>query len=278
MNRNGIVHYPYDEMNTLLLPITFGCSYNKCAFCSMYKDEKYSEVPISDVEMQLIHGYAYTEKVFLTGADPMAIGFNKMKQLLDMIHMYLPYCACVASYGSIKSISKYSIDELSFLHDAGLRLLYIGFETGKDEVLKLMNKGHTVNEAIKQARRLNEARLPFNTIIMYGIAGKGESVDNGIATAEMINSFTTNKVITMSLTIFYGTELNSMVEKGEFIPSSRIERLIELKTLLENLKPKRQMIFDTTHPTNIIKIKGTLPKDKDKLIKEVKKYLFKGKV
>lgn len=216
MNRNGIVHYPYDEMNTLLLPITFGCSYNKCAFCSMYKDEKYSEVPISDVEMQLIHGYAYTEKVFLTGADPMAIGFNKMKQLLDMIHMYLPYCACVASYGSIKSISKYSIDELSFLHDAGLRLLYIGFETGKDEVLKLMNKGHTVNEAIKQARRLNEARLPFNTIIMYGIAGKGESVDNGIATAEMINSFTTNKVITMSLTIFYGTELNSMVEKGEF--------------------------------------------------------------
>lgn len=116
-----------------------------------------------------------------------------MKQLLDLIHQYLPYCACVASYASIKSISKYSVEELSILHDAGLRLLYIGFETGNDDVLKLMNKGHTVNEAIKSARKLNEANLLFNTIVMYGIAGKGVSVDNAIATID--ESSNTNATI-----------------------------------------------------------------------------------
>lgn len=74
----------------------------------MYKDYEYSEVPFSDIEMHLINGYAYTEKVFLTGADPLTIGFEKMKHLLEMIHKHLPYCACVASYASIKSIRVYS--------------------------------------------------------------------------------------------------------------------------------------------------------------------------
>lgn len=273
MHNSDMVYYPQDEMTTVLLPVTSGCSYNKCAFCSMYKDGKYCEVPFSDIEMQLLNGYTYTEKVFLTGADPLSIGFDKMKRLLDMIHKYLPYCACVASYASIKNISKYSVEELSILHDAGLRLLYIGFETGRDDILKLMNKSHTVNEAILQAKKLNEAKIPFNTIIMYGIAGKGGSVDNAVATAKMINQFITNKVITMNLTVFSGTELNNMVKRGDFIPPDVNERLVEIRTLLENLESKQPMIFDTTHPTNIINIKGTMPQDKERLIGEVTKHI-----
>lgn len=273
MYKNDTIYYPQDEMTTFLLPVTTGCSYNKCAFCSMYKDDQYGEVPFSDIEIQLLNGYIYTEKVFLTGADPISIGFDKMKRLLDMIHQYLPYCACVTSYASIKNISKYSVEELSILHDAGLRLLYIGFETGRDDILKLMNKSHRVNEAIEQAKKLNESKIPFNSIIMYGIAGEGEYVDNAVATAKMINQFTTNKVITMSLTVFYATELENMVKRGDFIPPSRNEQLVEIKTLLENLEPKKSMIFDTTHPTNIIKIKGTLPQDKARLIDKVRNYI-----
>lgn len=273
MYENDTVYYPQDEMTTFLLPVTSGCTYNKCAFCSMYKDDKYGEVQFSDIKMQLLNGYIYTEKVFLIGADPLSIGFDKMKRLLDMIHQYLPYCACVASYASIKNISQFSVKELSILHDAGLRLLYIGFETGRDDILKLMNKSHTVNEAIKQAKKLNESKLPFNSIIMYGISGEGESVDNAVATAKMINQFITNKVITMSLTVFDGTELKNMVKRGNFIPPNRNERFVEIRTLLENLEPKKPIIFDTTHPTNIIKIKGTLPQDRERLIDEVTKYV-----
>jgi len=275
MYKDDTIYYPQDEMNTVLIPVTSGCSYNKCAFCSMYKDVPYCQVPFADIEMQLRSGYIYTEKVFLTGADPMSIGFEKMKRLLDMIHQYLPYCACVASYASIKNIFRYSVDELSILHDAGLRLLYIGFETGRDDILKLMNKGHTVSEAIQQAKKLNEAKIQFNTVVMYGIAGKGESVDNAFATAKMINQFITSRVITMNLTVFYGTELDGMVKKGDFIPPDGNERLLEIKTLLEKLEPKKPMLFDTTHPTNIIKIQGTLPKDRETLINTVKKYIKK---
>ncbi len=269
MYRNETVFYPQDEMNTFLLPVTLGCSYNKCAFCSMYKDSVYREVPFRDIEMQLLNGYLYTEKVFLTGADPMTIGFNKMEKLLDMIRRYLPYCARVASYASIKSIAGYSTKELSILHDKGLRLLYIGFETGSEDILKLMNKGHRVNDAIEQAKKLNEAKMRFDSIIMYGIAGKGEGVDNAMATAGMMNHFSTNRIITMSLVIFAGTRLNDMVGDGKFFPSDKNERLLEIKTLLENLKPGQPTLFDTTHPTNIIRIKGSLPQDRKRLINEV---------
>jgi radical SAM superfamily enzyme YgiQ (UPF0313 family) len=270
MNNNDTVYYPQDEMTTTLIPVTIGCSYNKCSFCSMYTDIKYSEVPLREIEMLLLNGYKYTEKVFLTGADPIAIGFEKMKKLLDLIAKYLPYCARVASYASIKSIAKYSVEELSILHDAGLRLLYIGFETGRDDILLLMDKGHTVRDAVTQAKKLNRAKLLFNTIIMYGIAGEGQSIENATETAKMINQFETAKVITMNLIVFGATKLNDMVKNGMFIPASREERFIEILTLLENLEPKKEMIFDTTHPTNIIGIKGKLPEERQRLIRELK--------
>jgi len=273
MYKDDTIYYPQDEMNTVLIPVTSGCSWNKCAFCSMYKDIKYSEVPLPDIETELRSGYTYTEKVFLTGADPMSIGYEKMKRVLDAIRHYLPYCARVASYASIRSISGYTVEELATLHDAGLRLLYIGFETGRDDILQLMAKGHSVAEAVEQAHKLNKARLPFNTVVMYGIAGEGESETNAVATAEMINRFQTARIITMNLVVFYGTELDSMVKREEFVPADPGERLMEIKTLLENLNPCQPTEFDTTHPTNMIRIQGTLPRDKERLIREVTRHL-----
>jgi len=271
LNKNINVHYPHDEMNTFLLPVTLGCSHNKCIFCSMYKDEPYSIVPIEEIKMQLLNGNLYTEKVFLTGADPLSIGFDRVLQILTLIKKHLPYCARVASYGSIRSVLNYSVEELSILHNEGLRLLYIGFETGRDDILKTIKKGHTLKDAMKGASNLNKANLMFNSIIIYGIGGRGESISNALATSKMINHFQTNAIITMNLTIFEGTKLSEMVKEGTFIPPSKSERLLEIRTLLENLKPKKRTIFDTTHPTNIIKFKGYLPEDKNKLLNILRK-------
>ncbi|WP_092590279.1 radical SAM protein [Acidaminobacter hydrogenoformans] len=278
MYDNHAIYFPPDELASVLLPVTTGCWYNKCAYCSMYKDDDYSEISLWDIEKELLNGPPYTEKVFLTGADPLWVGFDKLRKILALIRQYLPYCACVASYASVRSVSKYTVEELALLHNEGLRLLYIGFETGRDEALRVMRKGHTAVQAVEQARKLNAARLPFNTIVMYGIAGEGNGEANAAATADMINQFKTNRVITMNLTIFYGTELSKMVERGEFVPPNSKERLVEIRTLLEKLETTERMIFDTTHPTNIIKIKGTLPEDRVRLIREVERYISKRMV
>lgn len=90
MYKKDTIHYPQDEMNTPMLPVTRGCSYNQCSFCSMYKDDKYDEVSFFDMKRELSNIDIYAERLFLTGAGPMSIGFNKMKELLDIINEYLP--------------------------------------------------------------------------------------------------------------------------------------------------------------------------------------------
>jgi len=267
------IYYPLDEMTTMLIPVTSGCPYNRCAFCSMYQGVNYEVLPVREMERLLMVGDPYTEKVFLTGADPLDIGFEGLKTRLTLIRRYFPYGVRVASYGSVRSLAGYTVEELSELHDNGLRLLYIGFETGSDPLLRLMGKGHTVEEAVAQGKKLNRARLIFHSIVMYGIAGQGKGTENALATAGMLNRFVTPRVITMNLTVFYGTRLSAMVEEGRFTPAGRREKLEEIRTLTENLNPETPMLFDTTHPTNIIRIRGTLPAERDRLIREISKQL-----
>lgn len=268
-------HYPQSELHTTLIPAAVGCPHNRCTFCSMYKDDSYSEVPLRQVEYELMNGDPYTERVFLTGADPLAIGFEKMYRILELIRKYFPYCACVAAYASVRSLKKYSVEELKILHNVGLRLLYVGFETGNDAVLKLMKKGHTTEEAIRQGEKLNEAKLSFNAIVMYGIAGEGKGVENARLTAELLNHFMPEKIITMNLTVFEMTELAKMVQEGIFVQASTQEKLLELKHLLMNLQMKKPTVLDTTHTTNLIKITGRIPDETEQLLGRIDTLLMK---
>lgn len=263
------VYYPQNEMNTVLLPVATGCPYNRCAFCSMYKDEIYQEVPIQEIEQELMNGDPYTERIFLTGADPLAVGYDRMFRILKLIAKYFPYCGCVAAYASVRSLKRYCVEELESLHREGLRLLYVGFETGDDEVLTFMKKGNTAEEAVQQGRKLAEANLMFNAIIMYGIAGKGKSVRNAKLTAKMLNQLNPRKIITMNLTVFQGTELAHLVEKQEFVEAGVREKRDEIKVLIENLDVGKKVEFDTTHATNLVKLQGWLPEQREEFIEKL---------
>lgn len=141
------VFYPQDEIRTVLVPVTVGRRYNQCAFCCMYKENDYREVSMQEIELQLMNGDIYTERVFLTGADPFTIESEKILRNLKMIRRYYPYCACVSAYASVKTLKNYSVEELKTLHEEGLGLLYIGFESGSNQVLKMIKKGNTAAEA-----------------------------------------------------------------------------------------------------------------------------------
>lgn len=269
MYKNETIYYPQDEINTTLLPVTMGCSYNRCTFCSMYKDIPYEEVALSDIRYELMNMDSLTERICLIGADPLCIGFEKMLTILSEIKKYLPYCACVTSYASVKSLKRYSVEQLKQLHEEGLRLLYVAFESGSDEVLKMIHKGHTSAEAVEQGQKLNQAHIQFNAIIMYGLAGSGKCIAAAHETAAMLNQMELHKIITMNLTLFAGTELSRQAAEGTYVPALRSERVESLATLLTDLVPMKKLLFDTTHPTNIVRIRGYLPDEKERIINQL---------
>ncbi len=265
------VFYPQDEIRTVLVPVTVGCRHNQCVFCHMYKEDEYEEVSMQEIEFQLMNGDMYTERVFLTGADPLTVGYEKILRILKMIRKYYPYCACVSAYASVRTLKRYRVEELKKLHEEGLGLLYVGFESGSDEVLGRIKKGNTAAEAAAVGQKLNEAKLSFNAIVMYGIAGEGGSVENAKQTAKLLNQFCAQKIITMNLTVFDGTEISRLEKEGKFVQAQGKEKLLEIRTLLENLEVKRPTGFDTTHATNIVKMTGMLPKDREGLLKFFKR-------
>ena len=264
-----IVHYPQDEMNSFLLPVTKGCSYNKCYFCTMYKDQIFEALPLRELELVLMGADRYTEKVFLTGGDPLALGYEELRKILGLVNKYIPFCARVACYASVTNLKKFSLDQLGILHDQGLRFLYIGFESGSDYALALMNKAHRKEEAIREARKLNKAGLGFNSIILTGLAGRGRSLESARETVEMLNSFSSQSIITMNLKIFQGSPLQKMALAGSFELADQAELLDELYYLVENLEVDKETIFDSSHPTNIFKIRGFLPQDRRKILNKL---------
>ena len=132
-----------------------------------------------------------------------------------------------------------------------------------------MKKGHTAAAAVRQGQKLNEAKLPFCAIVMYGIAGEGKGEENARLTAKLLNQFVPAKIITMNLTVFALTELAEMVKEGRFTEATTREKLQELKTLIKELQMKKPVEIDTTHTTNLMKMTGRLPEDAEKLLDQI---------
>lgn len=124
-----------------------------------------------------------------------------------------------------------------------------------------------IEKCVAIGQKLNEAKLLFNAIVMYGIAGEGGSEENAKQTAKLLNQFAAQKIITMNLTVFDSTEISRMEKEGKFVQAERDEKLLEMRILLENLDVKKPTGFDTTHATNILKITGTFPADREALLK-----------
>lgn len=256
------------ERSSFNLPIAVGCSYNACKFCTLFKHLKYRELPLAQIEAELIRVKKLNgmpASIFLGDGNAFGTDIECLMQILDMIHRYFPECSAINMDATVMNIKEKSSEELRKLSAAGVRNLYLGIETGQDDVLVFMDKDHNLKEAYEEIARIKEAGLSFNAHIMTGIAGRGRGLENAEKTAEFFNQTKPDRIINFSMFIHKQAPLYQEIEKGRFYPASELENLVEERRLLELLEADH-LVYDGFHDYIQFRVKGTLPKDKEQML------------
>ena len=253
MHYTGTIWRPPYEAYSLLVQVTAGCTHHSCKFCTLYEDLpfKFKLSPFSEVKADLAEASKYYRKIpriFFTGANPFVLSTEKLKTLAKMVKEYYPFYKTIGCFARITDIMPKSLEELKELRALGYDGITIGVETGDDESLTFMNKGFQSKDVLEQCRKLDEAGISYNFFYLTGIYGVGRGEVGAKKTAMLFNQLNPKIIESSMLTIYKTSELYQEIQKGNWKEESEIEKLIELKTLVEKLKTE-----DTRDAINIAK-------------------------
>lgn len=190
MHFTGRTWRPPYEANSVIIQATSGCTYGKCRFCSLYKDECFRMSPMEEFEEDLaeIKSYQpYARRIFWTGANPFAMSYENLKLRALTVRDYLIKCQTMAMFASIRDIKSKEVWQLKKLRAMGINGLTIGTESGDDGTLELAGKGYTAADILEQCRKLDEAGIEYYFVYMTGLAGKGRGYWNAVNSAELFS-------------------------------------------------------------------------------------------
>lgn len=263
---SNVVRPPY-EARSAYLQVTSGCSHNACRFCTYYKDAPFGVSPESEIieDLQELASYGIPfPRIWLQGADPFLLSFNKLKRIAELIHEYLPFVKTIGGYGRVNSLNNKTVEQLRELKELGYSGIVFGVESGDEKVLTYMNKGYHADEIVPQLSKLDKAGLPFEVIFLSGLGGKGYGLDHARKTAEVFNQIHPDRILIAGLTIFPDTPLMKDVRSGDFAEATEGERILELKEFLTNLK--NPTLIDARNASIITSIYGRIPEQKQDMI------------
>lgn len=256
------------ERSSYMLPISVGCSYNACHFCMLFKHLKYRELPLEQIEGELKRvkeAGGKPRRVFLGDGNAFCTDSPRLKSILRLVLEYFPDVEGINMDATVTGISQKSASDLAELRALRLDRLYLGIESGLDDVLKLMNKDHSLGQAYDQIERLSEHGIAYGAHIMTGVAGKGRGIENAEATAEFFNRTSPKAIINFSMFIHRSASLYRLVESGAFVPATELENLEEDRRLLKLLKTEG-IDYDSFHDHLPFRVKGRLPDGRQKML------------
>jgi len=269
------LYRPPSEGNSLIVQATLGCSHNKCSFCNMYKSKKFTIKAIEEIKEDINNFrqiYGHVERIFLADGDALIIKAEDLKEILAYIKKLFPECQRITLYGSPESILLKTLQELSDLKDLGLSMIYMGVESGNDEVLNDINKGVSSEDLIKAAKKIKDTNILLSVTVIAGIGGVAKSKSHAIRTGEIISSMAPDYLGVLTLMVEKETTLYNKILNKEFELLNDKEILNEIKLLINHIDVKELLVFRSNHASNYISLSGNLPKDKEKLLNQIKYY------
>lgn len=269
------VFRPPSEAHSLILPVTNGCSWNKCTFCEMYTQEQKKfrardEAQVLE-EIRLTGERMIVQRVFLADGDALVLPTRRLLTILQAIREHMPEVERVSSYCLPRNLRKKSVDELKELADAGLRMAYVGCESGDDEVLERVNKGETYESSLSALDKLGQAGITRSVMILNGLGGAVLSEQHADNSARLMNESQPEFLSTLVVSFPMG-EARFREGFTDFQPLNQQQLFVEVERLLSGLE-LRDTVFRSDHASNYLVLKGNLGADKARLLAQVRQAI-----
>ena len=267
------VFCPPSEARSLILQVTNGCSWNRCSYCEMYTDPQKKFRPRNEAEL-LAEIRACGEqgieprRVFLADGDALVLSMRRLRTILEEIRSSLPSVTRVSSYCLPANLKNKSDEDLQELQSLGLKVIYVGAESGDDTVLQRIDKGETHATTANALLRARAAGIKTSVMILNGIAGKRFSEQHALASARLVNETQPDYLATLVLTFYNGPERVQAGFGGKFEELNTIELCREMKTLI-GATELENTIFRSDHVSNHLILKGVLGKDKTRMLQQI---------
>lgn len=273
LNYDYPLYRPPSEASSLIFQVTLGCSFNKCSFCNMYRTKDYQERAWDEIKMEIDLASMHlpeSKRIFLADGDALNLPTGKMIQILDYIQQKFPKVERISCYAMPKNILEKSPEDLKKLHEAGLKMFYIGIESGSDIILKKVTKGATGQTIIRACQKAKDAGYIISCMIILGLGGKTYSRQHVEDTARILNATSPHYVGTLTLHLEEGIRDEFLAKfKEPFVPIDDSDALDELEMLIKNMSPKEPVIFRANHGSNAYPIGGMFPEDKDAMLQKI---------
>lgn len=271
------VFRPPSEAESLILPVTDGCSWNKCTFCEMYTAPQKQFKARSEeevLESVRLTGLRYGEqvrRVFLADGDALVLPTRRLLNILAAIRTHMPAVRRISSYCLPRNLRKKSQEEINQLAAAGLKMVYVGAESGDDAVLAAVDKGESFESTREALDKLGNAGITRSVMILNGLGGKALSARHADNSARLLNATQPEYLATLVVSFPQGEQRLRAGFPG-WQPLDRHELFVETERFLSGLELRRT-VFRSDHASNWLVLKGTLGADKERLVAEVRRAI-----
>lgn len=266
------VFRPPSEANSLILPLTNGCSWNKCTFCEMYtqpqkKFRARKEQEILEEIKRVAAQMPYVRRVFLADGDAMMLPMRRLLQVMAWLQEYLPNLERVSSYCLPRNLAKKSVEDLQALREAGLDILYVGLESGDDAVLEKVNKGESYESSVSALVKIREAGLRSSVMVLNGLGGRAYSKQHALNSARAINAAQPDYVSTLVVSFPQGED-RFRENFTDYEAMDQHDLFVELRQFIAALELEKTT-FRSDHASNYLPLKGELGTDKAALLAQL---------
>lgn len=279
MRYEGMVIRPPSEADSYILQITYGCSHNRCTFCGTYMDKPFRVRPIQEVLEDVAVAQARlpeTRCVFLADGNALVLNTESLNRILAALASAFPRLRRVGIYASARDVLGKTDAELATLREQKLAVVYLGLESGSDEVLRRVGKGITAAEMVEAVQKLKRAEMRASVIGLLGLGGTELSAEHAEETGRVVSSMDPEYFSMLTVMLIPGTELHRQWRQGTFVLPDPEALLCELRQVIAATDGLSRCVFRTNHASNYLPLAGTLSRDKVELLAAIDDALAQG--